>query len=47
MSEIDTHRPDGKKINTEETDFIREDAKIHRPFRGRPSYSYSKQDKRN
>jgi len=47
MKEIDTHRADGTKINTEETDFIREDSKIHKPFKGRVSYSYSKQDKRN
>ena len=47
MSEIDTKRPDGKRINSEETDFIREDAKVHKPFRGKVSYSYDKQDKRN
>lgn len=54
-SEIDLRRPNGVKINSEETDFIREDAKVHKPFtRGKVSYSYSrsqaaagKQDKRN
>lgn len=47
MSEIDLRRPNGVKINSEETDFIREDAKVHKPFRGKVSYSYGKQDKRN
>lgn len=47
MSEIDTKRPDGKRINSEETDFIREDAKVHKPFRGKVSYSYAKQEKRS
>lgn len=41
---IDTKRPDGTKINTEETDFINEDAKVHKPFKGKVSYSYGKRD---